>query len=144
MGEGGRLRQTYELPESGLCMQDPLARAKELESKYAKQPKHNAKLEKGPRHYADEILSLPESERTEALGKVPPHLFTWVCQYVNDPTHETRTVNSIAAKIAKLKGRENRVAALEKVPSELRQNVKQTVIAMMNAKLERAAIQNEQ
>lgn len=42
-------------------------------------------------------------------------------------------MNSLAAKIAKLKGRENRVAALEKVPSEIRQSVKQTVITMMKA-----------
>lgn len=114
-------------------MQDPLAQAKEMERKYAKKPKQDVMQQKGPRHYADEILALPESERTQAIGKVPPHLFTWVCQYVNDPTHETRTVNSLAAKIAKLKGRENRVAALEKVPSEIRQSVKQTVIAMMKA-----------
>ena len=114
-----------------------------MERKYAKKPKHDALQQKGPRHYADEILSLPESERTQALGKVPPHLFTWVCQYVNDPLSEQRNVNSLAAKIAKLKGRENRVAALEKVPPEIRQSVKQAVITMMKAQQEREAIQSE-
>lgn len=112
-------------------MPDLVERAKELERKYTKQSKNNITLEKGPRHYAAEILSLPIQERAAALQLVPQHLFTWVSEYVNDPHAEQRIVNSVAASIAKLKSRENRVAALDKVPEIFRASVKAAAISMM-------------
>lgn len=105
-------------------MQDLIEKAKELERKYVKRRKKPNVPEKGPRHYAADILALPKSQQAEALRKVPEHLYTWVSEYVNDPHAEQRIVNSVAASIAKLSSRENRVAALEKVPELFRERVK--------------------
>ena len=112
-------------------MSDPLMHAKELEQKYSRRRKNPNAPEKGPRHYAAEILALPKSEQAEALKKVPSHLFTWVSEYVNDPHAEQRIVNSVAASIAKLASRENRVAALEKVPAVFRDRVKAVATEMI-------------
>lgn len=112
-------------------MSDPLTHAKELEQKYSKRRKNPNAPVKGPRHYAAEILALPKSEQADALKKVPSHLFTWVSEYVNDPYAEQRIVNSVAASIAKLKSREDRNAALAKVPEIFRPRVKAAATAMI-------------
>lgn len=110
---------------------EPLEQAKELERKYSKRRKNPNAPEKGPRHYAADILALPKSEQADALKKVPSHLFTWVSEYVNDPHAEQRIVNSVAASIAKLKSRENRIDALGKVPEIFRDRVKAAAISIM-------------
>ena len=112
-------------------MNDLLEKTKELERKYSKHRQNKPELEKGPRHYAAEIIALPIDKRDEAISRIPPHLFTWVMEYVNDTKHEARTVNSQAATISKIALRQDRIEALAKVPEQYREQVKAAVIKMM-------------
>ena len=114
-----------------IFIQDLLEKTKELERKHSKRKSNPVNLEKGPRYYASEILSLPADQRDDAISKIPPHLFTWVMEYVNDTKHEARTVNSQVATISKLALRQDRIDALAKVPEQYREQVKAAVIKMM-------------
>ena len=50
---------------------------------------------------------------------------------INDPLAEQRQINRLAASIAKLPKKEDRVAALEKVPEILRPRVKEAATDMI-------------
>lgn len=76
--------------------------------------------DKRPRHYAAEILRLPEAERQAALARVPAELRDWVEFYVRDhqdnaaARHAVRSLCRRARQIAGIPALNARRAAIHR------------------------------
>jgi hypothetical protein len=99
-------------------------------NKLADTAKH--RVEKRPRTYADEILSLPMNQQQQAIEQLPtPELREIIRFYVSD--HHAK-LDGLVRMVLDQPNREARNKALDRVPPSVRQVVRNRVIDVFKEK----------